>query len=113
MRRLYIFFWLISVVVSCGPSYAQLPSITTAPPPLPDYKQPAIPGPDYIWTPGYWSYGSDGYFWVPGTWVMPPSAGLLWTPGYWRWNDGIYFWNAGYWGPSVGFYGGINYGFGY
>jgi hypothetical protein len=22
-------------------------------------------------------------------------------------------WNAGYWGPTVGFYGGINYGFGY
>jgi hypothetical protein len=22
-------------------------------------------------------------------------------------------WNAGYWGPSVGYYGGINYGFGY
>ena len=22
-------------------------------------------------------------------------------------------WNAGYWGPHVGFYGGINYGFGY
>ena len=27
-------------------------------------------------------------------------------------DDG-YFWNAGYWGPTVGFYGGINYGFGY
>ncbi len=24
-----------------------------------------------------------------------------------------YLWNAGYWGPEVGFYGGINYGFGY
>ena len=24
-----------------------------------------------------------------------------------------YFWNAGYWGPYVGYYGGINYGFGY
>ena len=24
-----------------------------------------------------------------------------------------YAWNAGYWGPQVGFYGGINYGFGY
>ena len=22
-------------------------------------------------------------------------------------------WNAGYWGPHVGFYGGVNYGFGY
>jgi len=23
------------------------------------------------------------------------------------------FWYAGYWGPTVGFYGGIDYGFGY
>jgi hypothetical protein len=25
----------------------------------------------------------------------------------------VYGWHAGYWGPHVGFYGGVNYGFGY
>jgi hypothetical protein len=30
-----------------------------------------------------------------------------------NWADGVYLWHAGYWGPRVGFYGGINYGFGY
>jgi len=50
---------------------------------------------------------------VPGTWVMAPAVGLLWTPGYWGWAGGAYLWHAGYWGPHVGFYGGINYGFGY
>jgi hypothetical protein len=44
---------------------------------------------------------------------MAPSVGLLWTPGYWGWGGGGYFFHAGYWGPHVGFYGGINYGFGY
>jgi hypothetical protein len=38
---------------------------------------------------------------------------VLWTPGYWGFADGAYLWHAGYWGPHVGFYGGINYGFGY
>jgi hypothetical protein len=38
---------------------------------------------------------------------------VLWTPGYWGFVDGAYLWHAGYWGPHVGFYGGINYGFGY
>jgi WXXGXW repeat (2 copies) len=71
------------------------------------------PGDGYIWTPGYWAYGPDGYYWVPGTWVMPPSVGLLWTPGYWGWGEGAYVWHAGYWGPHIGFYGGVNYGFGY
>jgi hypothetical protein len=45
--------------------------------------------------------------------VEPPEVGLLWTPGYWAWSDGIFLWYAGYWCPLVGFYGGVNYGFGY
>ncbi|MBV1699613.1 MAG: YXWGXW repeat-containing protein [Hyphomicrobiales bacterium] len=94
---------------------AQVICISNASPPpeLPVYDQPPIPAPGYIWTPGYWAGGPYGYFWVPGTWVEPPEAGLLWTPGYWAWRDGIYIWTAGYWGPQVGFYGGIDYGFGY
>jgi len=88
-------------------------SVRVGPPPLPVYAQPVIPAPGYLWTPGYWAYGPDGYYWVPGTWVEPPAVGLLWTPGYWVWGGGVYVWHAGYWGPHVGFYGGINYGFGY
>jgi hypothetical protein len=88
-------------------------SINIAPPVLPVYEQPVIPAAGYIWVPGYWAYSDDGYYWVPGTWVLPPRVGLLWTPGYWGWNDGFYVWNQGYWGPEVGFYGGVNYGFGY
>src|SRR5215472_4635668 len=89
-------------------------SVTIAPPPLPVYTQPICPGPGYIWTPGYWAYDpDDGYYWVPGTWVTAPSIGVLWTPGYWGWSGAAFVWNAGYWGPTVGFYGGINYGFGY
>lgn len=88
-------------------------SVTVAPPPLPVYEQPVIPGPGYIWVPGYWSYGDMGYFWVPGTWVLPPDPDLLWTPGYWGFTDGAYAWNPGYWAPVVGFYGGIDYGYGY
>jgi hypothetical protein len=88
-------------------------SITVAPPPLPIYEQPPLPAPGYLWTPGFWDYGDAGYYWVPGTWVEPPAVGLLWTPGYWGFNNGIYAFNRGYWGPHVGFYGGIDYGFGY
>jgi hypothetical protein len=83
------------------------------PPELPVYEQPPIPAPGYVWAPGYWGIGPVGYYWVPGTWVLPPTVGLLCRPGYWGWRDGIYVWNAGYWGPHVGFYGGVNYGFGY
>ncbi|NIF06505.1 hypothetical protein F3J23_13735 [Chryseobacterium sp. Tr-659] len=84
-----------------------------APPPLPDYVQPLCPGDGYLWTPGYWAWAANGYYWVPGVWVLPPAIELLWTPGYWAFYDGFYGWHPGYWGPRVGYYGGINYGFGY
>jgi len=88
-------------------------SVGIAPPPLPVYAQPLCPGPGYMWTPGHWAYGPAGYYWVPGTWVVAPFVGALWTPGYWGWSGGVYLWHAGYWGHHVGFYGGVNYGFGY
>src|ERR1700731_4650136 len=59
-------------------------SVGFGPPLLPIYEQPILPG--------------DGY---------------LWAPGYWGWGGGGYYFNQGYWGPTVGYYGGINYGYGY
>jgi hypothetical protein len=50
---------------------------------------------------------------VPGTWVLAPYVGALWTPGWWGWGGAAYLWHPGYWGPRVGYYGCINYGFGY
>src|ERR1700726_4988759 len=97
-------------------SHAQIAvSITVAPPALPVYVQPICPADGYIWTPGYWSWSDDDgdYYWVPGTWVLAPEVGYLWTPPYWAWNDSAFVFYDGFWGPHVGFYGGINYGFGY
>ncbi len=88
-------------------------SITVAPPVLPVYAQPICPGDGYLWTPGYWGWDDGDYYWVPGTWALAPEPGFLWTPGYWGWSSGAYLWNAGYWGEHVGFYGGVDYGFGY
>src|SRR5271169_4710772 len=119
MRKSYILgFVLLALVMVCMParSSAQISvgvAVHIGPPALPVYEQPICPGAGYLWTPGYWAWDDDaGYYWVPGTWVVAP-VGMLWTPGYWGWNDGVYAWNAGYWGPHIGFYGGINYGFGY
>jgi hypothetical protein len=87
--------------------------ISVAPPVIPVYEQPPCPNDGWMWTPGYWAYGPDGYYWVPGVWVAAPEVGFLWTPGYWGFEGGYYLWHRGYWGPHVGFYGGINYGWGY
>jgi hypothetical protein len=88
-------------------------SVGFAPPVLPVYVQPPCPDEGLMWMPGYWAYGPDGYYWVPGAWVPAPYDGALWTPPYWGWQGGLYIFHPGYWGPHVGYYGGVDYGFGY
>ncbi len=113
LRHLAVFALLVAIPAASHAQVGVGVSITVAPPALPVYEQPPCPTEGYLWTPGYWGYGTDGYYWIPGVWVAPPQVGVLWTPGYWGFGGGFYRWHAGYWGPHVGFYGGINYGFGY
>ncbi len=99
---------------SPAPAHARVfVSVAVAPPAIPVYAQPAMPGDGYIWTPGYWAWTGEGYECGRRSLGYAPYTGALWTPGYWGYGTGGYLWNAGYWGPSVGYYGGINYGFGY
>src|ERR1700733_5801365 len=85
MLRSIQFLLLLLVLAIPATSFAQVSlSITIAPPELVVYTQPVC-----------------------------PQEGYLWTPGYWGWGSGAYAWNQGYWGTEVGFYGGVNYGFGY
>jgi hypothetical protein len=110
--RLMLLAFAISLIPAS--SYAGVfISVGFAPPVMPIYVQPVCPAPNLMWTPGYWAYGPDGYYWVPGAWVPAPYIGALWTPGYWGWGGGLYAWHPGYWGLHVGYYGGVNYGFGY
>jgi len=108
-------FVLLLLSMSAASSALIGVAITIGPPPLPVYEQPICPGDGYLWTPGYWAYDYDidDYYWVPGTWILAPEVGFFWTPGYWGWGGDRFIFYDGYWGPHVGFYGGINYGFGY
>jgi hypothetical protein len=109
-------FGLLFVCCLSAASFGQIGvMITIAPPPLPIYEQPVCPGDGYLWTPGYWAWGEDidDYYWVPGTWIEAPEIGFLWTPPYWGWGGDRFLFHEGFWGPQVGFYGGIDYGFGY
>src|SRR5277367_4657150 len=80
-------YFLLALVMLAIPATAHAQfsaSISVAPPELVVYSQPICPQEGYLWTPGYWAWGNEGYAW-----------------------------NGGYWGTEVGFYGGVNYGFGY
>ncbi len=119
MRMLRCARWLLlTLLLSLIPasSHAQIViTVGFAPPELPVYEQPYCPEPNLMWMPGYWAYDQDqgDYYWVPGAWVEAPYEGALWTPDYWDWYDGRYRFHRGYWGSHVGYYGGVNYGYGY
>jgi hypothetical protein len=113
LRSLAFAALLLAALPSASSSGAVFVSVNFAPPVLPVVVQPPCPVDGYLWNPGYWAYGPYGYYWVPGFWIAPPAVGLLWTPPWWGFSNGVYVFHRGYWGPRVGFYGGINYGYGY
>jgi hypothetical protein len=119
-----LFLAVLGLGASALPSAASTPNcpstsriaVGVAPPPrLRIERQPPIPAYGDVWAPGYWAWNRDinNYDWAPGLWVRPPRIGVLWTPPYWSLNQGVYLFTQGYWGPSVGYYGGVNYGYGY
>lgn len=67
-----------------------------APPPMPNYgyDRPPMPGPQYCWVDGYWSFGRGRYIWVAGYWTVPPYAGVTWVGP--RYSGGRFY--VGFWG---------------
>ncbi|MDB4918440.1 YXWGXW repeat-containing protein [Mucilaginibacter sp.] len=117
-KTLKYFAVAIAILVSSPKLFAQISigvSVHINPPALPVYSQPACPADGYLWVPGYWAWSdtNNDYYWVPGVWVSPPQPGYLWTPGYWGYDGNVYVFHQGYWGRHIGFYGGVNYGYGY
>jgi len=113
--RLFLFTVIVMAMLPIAAAAQIGISVSFGPPALPIYAQPLCPAPNYLWVPGYWAYDPNfgDYFWVPGTWVLAPQPGYLWTPPYWAWDNDAYYFHPGYWAPEVGYYGGIDYGYGY
>ena len=88
-------------------------NITFAPPALPVYVQPPLPESD---TSGRRATGRTGRTATTGC-LAPgrcrPSRVCFGPLAGGVENNGVYVFNEGYWGPTVGFYGGIDYGYGY
>ncbi len=58
-------------------------------------NQPA-PGPNAVYSPGYWYYAPNGWSWHPGAWVVM-QPGLVWVPPHYRWTPCGYVLVGGYW----------------
>jgi len=56
--------------------------ITQSEPPPPQVEViPVSPGPDYLWTPGWWSWNGGAWIWFGGYWGHPTRPGHVWFKG--------------------------------
>jgi hypothetical protein len=64
------------VVVATAPVVVASPVVVAAPPVVVApavVAVPPCPGVDYVWTPGYWTYGPAGRVWIGGCWGHRPG----------------------------------------
>jgi len=71
--------------------------VAEAPPAVRVETQAVAPGPNYVWTNGYWRWTGVDYAWVPGTWVVRPRPTAVWVQGHWVRRSGGWAWISGYW----------------
>ncbi len=81
------------------PTAMGLPSELHPAPPVNSGPVGEIPGPNYIWVPGYFAYSGNAWHWVSGGWWLP-ERGKQWIPGRWVEVPGgprVFYWQQGHW----------------
>lgn len=84
-------------VPAAPPGTTVVVTAPTAPPPPQPETPPPPPAPNYVWTPGHWSWNGTQYAWDSGSYVVPPTAAAHWTPGHWLQSPAGWTWVAGSW----------------
>lgn len=84
---------------ACGGGYYSSGYYVRTAPPAPRYYGAVgvAPGPGYVWTNGYWNYGSNRWNWVDGRWLRPPRGRSTWVSPEWRHDGRGYRFRRGYW----------------
>jgi hypothetical protein len=70
--------------------------VTEAPPPPQQEVIVAAPGPEFVWTPGYWGWRGR-WVWIGGRWAHPPHRHAVWVAGHWGHRGHGYVWVGGRW----------------
>jgi hypothetical protein len=86
----------LGLMLAIGAANAQVYVQVGPPRPLVERRIP-VPGPGYIWTPGYHRWDGRAYVWTPGAWVLPPRPRAHWVAARWEHRHGGWFLVEGHW----------------
>ena len=95
--------WIAGAVLACSlaaPSFAQVGVgiyIHRTPPPLRVETPPPSPGPDYVWTEGYWNWDGGRYVWIGGRYIERHGHYGHYVVGRWDWRHGHWEWIPAHW----------------
>jgi hypothetical protein len=70
--------------------------VQEAPPPPKTEVIVAAPGPNYVWTSGYWSWQGH-WVWIGGRYVIRPHPHAVWVAGHWAHRGHGHVWIEGRW----------------
>lgn len=100
-RLMFVAIALMAGASACGPAYYHVDDdeeyTEQAPPPPQIEVAPPMPGPTYVWIPGYWYWTGRGYVWQAGYYAVPPAPGHVWVRHGWVHHNGRYRYVPGRW----------------
>ena len=56
-----------------------------------------VPGPGYVWVPGYYQWRGSTYVWISGRYTLVERGYRSWVPGEWRHTRRGWYWVDGHW----------------
>jgi len=75
------------------------PQVSVSPPPVVQQEVyvASVPGPDYVWIDGAWSWGGFNWVWIGGHYAHRPFPHARWVPGRRDHYRGRSHWTPGHW----------------
>jgi hypothetical protein len=72
----------VAIVTPAPPVPVVVAAPVYTPPPVVVVAAPPCPGPDYVWTTGYWTVSNYHRVWVPARWQYRPAHVVYSHPYY-------------------------------
>ena len=90
-------FVALSLLASCGGGMYYAGVSVGPPAPLVETPYGVAPGPDYIWTPGFYDYVGGTWVWRHGDWRRRPHPVDRWVAPTWERRGNGYRQRGGGW----------------